>query len=173
MRRVLQLGENLRLVQEAVHAVLVVLLHPPGACDIVPVRVPRGDGGGHILLDGDLDLQRQVVPEIGDPKAAHAQHLSQHVPPVQQGPQGQGQIGLLRVLIKSAVRADTARLFFLEAAKANALRIHMLTSSIPASTHRSSPIPCTRSVCRRTSASSHLRALSAFRNSTWISSGST
>ena len=173
MGRVLQLGQDLRLIQEAVHAVLVVLLHPPGACDIVPVRVPRGNRGGHILLDGDLDLQRQVVPEIGDPEAADPQHLPQHVPSVQQGPQGQSQIGLLLVLIESAVGADAARLFFLEAAKANAFRIHTLTSSIPVSTHRSSPTPRTRSVCRRTSASSHLRALSAFRNSIWISRGST
>ena len=173
MGRVLQLGEDLRLVQEPLHAVLVILLHPAGARDVVPVRVPGGDGGGHILLDGDPDLQRQVVAQVGDAKAAHTQHLPQHIPPVQQGPQRQGQIGLLLVLTESAVGTNTARLFFLEAAEANTLRIHTSTSSISASTLRSSPICRTRSTCRRTSPSSHLRTLAAFKNSIWISSGST
>ena len=170
---VLQLGQDLGLLQETLHAVLVIRFHPAGKGHAVMVRVPRGQGRGHVFLDSHLDLQGQVVPQIGDAKPAHAQHLPHQVPSVQDGPQRQGQVGLLVVLTKPAAGAWEPRFFFRKTPVTNTLRIHTPTSLISAATKRSPDTCRTRWTCRRRSAFSHASPLAAFKNSICTSRGST
>ena len=118
--RVLELGQNPRLLQKPLHAVLILLLAQPGERHAVPVGMAGGKARGHILLDGHLDLQGQVVAQIGDAEPAYAQDFSGHIPAVEQGAQGQGQKRLLRLLVKPTVGADRGALrFFLKAAIAD------------------------------------------------------
>ena len=82
MRGVLQLGKDLRFIQKALHTVLVILLHPSGQRHTIVVRMPCGQGGGHIFFNRNLDLQCQVVSQIGDTEPANAKHLSHQISPV-------------------------------------------------------------------------------------------
>ena len=168
----LQLGKNFCLLQKPFHAILVVLLHPSGQGHAVAVSVPCGQSGGHIFFDGDLDFQSQIIPQIGDAKAADAQNLSHQVSAVQDRPQGQGQIGLLLLVIKPAARTPLPRLFFRKTAITNTFRIHGTTSLISANTKSSSDTCRTRWACRRSSASSQCSLSAALRNSICTSNGS-
>ena len=94
--------------------------------NVVLIGMPGSKTGGHIFLDGYLNLQRQVIAQIGDAEPAHAQDLSGHVAAVQQSPHGQRQKWLLLLCIKTAVRADEGTVrFFLKAAIADMFQVHV------------------------------------------------